>query len=78
MGAVVQRGTATVLNGTPGGVVRGKTGTAEFGTKNPPETRAWFMGFQGDIAFAVLVEQGKSGGTVAAPIAKAFLTDLAG
>jgi cell division protein FtsI/penicillin-binding protein 2 len=78
MGEVVQRGTATVLRNTPGGTVRGKTGTAEFGSKNPPETRAWFIGYRGDIAFAVLVEQGKSGGTVAAPIAKKFLTDLAG
>jgi hypothetical protein len=78
MGEVVQRGTATVLRDTPGGTVRGKTGTAEFGSKNPPETHAWFIGYQGDLAFAVLVEQGKSGGTVAAPIAKAFLTDLAG
>jgi hypothetical protein len=77
MGEVVQRGTATVLRDTPGGTVRGKTGTAEFGTKNPPQTHAWFIGYQGDLAFAVLVEEGKSGGTVAAPIAKAFLTDLA-
>lgn len=77
MAAVVTEGTATVLRGTPGGPVHGKTGTAEFGTKNPPETHAWFIGYQGGIAFAVLVEQGRSGGSVAAPIAKAFLTDLA-
>ena len=38
----------------------------------------WFTGYQGDVAFAVLVEEGKSGGTVAAPIAKEFLTRLAG
>ena len=37
----------------------------------------WFAGYQGDVAFAVLVEEGKSGGTVAAPIAKDFLTALA-
>jgi cell division protein FtsI/penicillin-binding protein 2 len=78
MGEVVSEGTATVLKGTPGGTVRGKTGTAEFGTKNPPETHAWFVGYQGDIAFAVLVEKGASGGSVAAPVAKAFLTALAG
>lgn len=78
MGEVVTDGTATVLRGTPGGIVRGKTGTAEFGTKNPPETHAWFVGYQGDVAFAVLVENGKSGGSVAAPVAKAFLTALAG
>ena len=77
MGQVVSQGTATALKGTPGGTVRGKTGTAEFGTKNPPETHAWFVGYQGDVAFAVLVEKGKSGGTVAAPIAKDFLTALA-
>ncbi len=74
---VVTDGTATALRGTLGGTVCGKTGTAEFGTGHPPQTRAWFIGYQGDVAFAVLVEEGTSGGTVAAPIAKAFLTDLA-
>ena len=54
----------------------GKTGTAEHGSKTPPQTRAWFVGWQGDVAFAVLVEEGRSGGTVAAPLAKAFLADL--
>jgi cell division protein FtsI/penicillin-binding protein 2 len=78
MGRVVTEGTGTALKGTPGGVVHGKSGTAEFGQANPPETHAWFVGYQGDVAFAVLVEKGKSGGTVAAPIAKAFLTNLAG
>ncbi|NYG06748.1 cell division protein FtsI/penicillin-binding protein 2 [Phycicoccus badiiscoriae] len=77
MGEVVNQGTATVLKGTPGGTVRGKTGTAEFGSTNPPQTHAWFVGYQGGMAFAVLVETGKSGGTVAAPIARAFLTTLA-
>jgi cell division protein FtsI/penicillin-binding protein 2 len=77
MGAVVSEGTGVALRSTPGGTVYGKTGTAEFGSTNPPQTRCWFVGFQGNVAFAVLVEQGKSGGTVAAPIAKAFLTHLA-
>ncbi|WP_270888870.1 penicillin-binding transpeptidase domain-containing protein [Pedococcus sp. 5OH_020] len=76
MGEVVSRGTATVLRGTPGGPVRGKTGTAEFGSKNPPQTHAWFVGYQGDVAFAVLVEEGKSGGSVAAPVARRFLSAL--
>ena len=66
MREVVLDGTATALKGTPGGAVHGKTGTAEHGTKTPPETHAWFVGYQGDVAFAVLVEEGKSG-TVAAP-----------
>jgi cell division protein FtsI/penicillin-binding protein 2 len=31
------------------------------------------MAFGGDLAIAVLVEKGRSGGTVAAPIARRFL-----
>ena len=77
MRGVVTDGTATNLKDVPGGPVHGKTGTAEFGNENPPKTRAWFVGYQGDVAFAVLVEEGKSGGTVAAPVAKDFLTRLA-
>jgi cell division protein FtsI/penicillin-binding protein 2 len=77
MRQVVTGGTATTMKDTPGGPVHGKTGTAEFGNQNPPETHAWFVGYQGDVAFAVLVEKGKSGGTVAAPVAKDFLTRLA-
>jgi cell division protein FtsI/penicillin-binding protein 2 len=62
---VVTNGTGTALLGIPGGPVSGKTGTAEFGTEDPPQTHAWFTGFQGDIAFAVLVEDGGFGGKVA-------------
>ena len=78
MASVVADGTGTALRGTPGGPVRGKTGTAEFGDSPDAPPRVWFMGYQGDVAFAVLVEEGKTGGTVAAPIAKSFLTLLAG
>ena len=46
----------------PAAPVRGKTGTAEFGTENPPQTHAWFTGYQGDVAFAVIVEGGGFGG----------------
>jgi cell division protein FtsI/penicillin-binding protein 2 len=75
MRLVVTKGTATpVLGSVPG--VFGKTGTAEFGNATPPATRAWFVGWQGNVAFAVLVEEGKSGAGVAAPIAKAFLARL--
>lgn len=77
MASVVSSGTGTVLRDTPGGPVRGKTGTAEYGSDPNTPPRVWFIGYQGDVAFAVLVEAGKSGGTVAAPIAKAFLTNLA-
>jgi len=77
MRLVVTKGTATAaMSGVPGGPVYGKTGTAEYGTGNPPATHAWFIGWQGNVAFAVLVEEGKSGATVAAPIAKSFLVNL--
>ena len=77
MRLVVTEGTATVMAGTPGGDVSGKTGTAEFGNDSPPRTHAWFTGFQGDVAFAVLVEDGGFGASAAAPLARDFLTKLA-
>jgi cell division protein FtsI/penicillin-binding protein 2 len=60
----------------PGRRVAGKTGTAEFGEADPPRTHAWFVGFSGDLAFAVLVEGGGVGGRVAAPVAGRFLAAL--
>jgi cell division protein FtsI/penicillin-binding protein 2 len=74
MNAVVTSpiGTAAAA-GLPAGTF-GKTGTAEFGTANPPQTDAWFIGYNGDLAFAVLVVGGGVGGTVAAPIAAKFLS----
>lgn len=77
MRAVVTSGTGRALLGLPGGEVFGKTGTAEYGSESPPRTHAWFTGFQGDIAFAVLVDDGGFGAEVAAPVAARFLTDLA-
>jgi cell division protein FtsI/penicillin-binding protein 2 len=76
MRAVVTQGTGTALVGVPGGAVHGKTGTAEFGSKDPPDTHAWFTGYQGDLAFAVIVEGGGFGAQVAAPLAADFLTRL--
>jgi cell division protein FtsI/penicillin-binding protein 2 len=76
MSLVVTSGSARTLLGLAGGPVFAKTGTAEYGTAKPLKTRAWVIGWQGDVAFAVLVEDGRSGGTVAAPIAKAFLQNL--
>lgn len=74
---VVTSGTATVLAKAPGGPVMAKTGTAEYGGGPTPKTHAWLIGFQGDIAFAVYVQDGQSGGTVAAPVALKFLQNLA-
>jgi cell division protein FtsI/penicillin-binding protein 2 len=75
MRAVVTGGTGTALAGLPG-FVAGKSGTAEYGGGDPPPTHAWFIAFRGDLAVAVLVEGGKAGGTVAAPIASRFLQAL--
>ncbi|HEX6969364.1 MAG TPA: penicillin-binding transpeptidase domain-containing protein [Micromonosporaceae bacterium] len=72
---VVTAGTATALRDAPGGPVYGKTGTAEY-DDNPEHTHAWFVGWQGDIAFAVFVEQGGSGSKTAVPIAQHFLRGL--
>ena len=74
---VVTSGTGTALRVVPGGPVRAKTGTAEFGTASPPKTRAWVTGWQSDVAFTAFVEEGKSGGTVAGPVAARFLRALA-
>jgi len=71
MRGVVTHGSGTALAATPGNVA-GKTGTAEFGSGSPPATHAWFICFRGDLALAVLVENGRSGGTVAAPLAARF------
>jgi cell division protein FtsI/penicillin-binding protein 2 len=66
-------GTAARLPGTP---VAGKTGTAEYGTDTPPRTHAWFIAFRGDLAVAVLVDDGGFGGAVAAPIAASFFRSV--
>jgi hypothetical protein len=55
-----------------GAPVAGKTGTAEFGTAAPLHTHAWFIAFRGDLALAVIVEDGGFGGDAAAPIAADF------
>jgi len=74
MRAVVTSGTAAGV-GFPAGVY-GKTGTAEYGTGANPPTHAWFIGYRGDLAFAVLVEGGGLGADSSGPIANAFLRRL--
>ena len=71
MRAVVTSGTAAQV-GFPAGVY-GKTGTAEYGTGPHPPAHAWFIGYRGDLAFAVLVEGGGTGASSAGPIANAFV-----
>jgi peptidoglycan glycosyltransferase len=79
---VAANGTATRML-VDGLVVGGKTGTAQLGT-DPPNSHAWVVGFAGppggpaEIAVAVIVEaqpgaNEQTGGTVAAPIARAVI-----
>lgn len=80
MRLVVTEGSAADLADAPGPPVHGKTGTAEYGDETPPRTHAWFAGYQGDLAFAVLVAETPDafGGQVAAPVAARFLARLHG
>ena len=61
----------------PGIEVAGKTGTAQFLRKGKKDDRCWFLAFapydHPKIALAVMVEGGKSGGGVAAPIASEIM-----
>jgi cell division protein FtsI/penicillin-binding protein 2 len=76
MRLVATEGSAGTLADVPGEPVHAKTGTAEYGTEVPPRTHAWAIGFQRDIAFAVLIEDGTSGSGAAVPVAEAFLRAL--
>jgi len=75
MRSVVASGTGTALSGVAG-EPHGKSGTAEYGGGDPPPTHAWFIAYRGELAVAVLVENGRSGGSVAAPIAAGFFEAL--
>lgn len=74
MRAVVTSGTAAGVGFPPG--VYGKTGTAQYGNGPNPPSHGWFIGYRGDLAFAVLVEGGGTGADSAGPIANAFLRQL--
>ncbi len=72
---VVTSGTGTALADVPGQPL-GKSGTAEYGSGDPPPTHAWFIAARDDVAVAVLAEDKPSGGEYAAPIAARFLDGL--
>ncbi|WP_193071590.1 penicillin-binding transpeptidase domain-containing protein [Brevibacterium sp. FME37] len=76
MRRAVTDGTAGALQDVPGEPVHGKTGTAEYGDETPPRTHSWFAGYQGDVAVAVLVEDGGFGAEAAVPVAKKFFESL--
>ncbi|MGI5155220.1 penicillin-binding transpeptidase domain-containing protein [Microbispora sp. CA-102843] len=72
MSAVTVDGTAAGSE-LPEGVA-GKTGTAE--DWHGGQDHAWFIGYRGDLAFAVFVEHGGTGRGAAVPIAARFLRGL--
>lgn len=76
MEQVVQRGTGTAA-AVRGLRVTGKTGTAENASG---EDHAWFIGSarlpERTIAFAIIVENGGSGGRAAAPIARQIVESM--
>lgn len=73
MFAVVNDGTSTFLQGLPGAPVGAKSGTAQYGTGDPPPTHAWMIAFQGDLAVVVFVEEGDYGTATAGPVLRSFL-----
>jgi len=77
MAQVVASGTAAG-QGLPAGTYA-KTGTAQYGTGKTLKIDAWLIGFRGDIAFAVLVNDSPgNGGPTDGPIAARFLKALGG
>ncbi|CAM5405948.1 Penicillin-binding protein OS=Streptomyces alboniger OX=132473 GN=CP975_14525 PE=3 SV=1 [Streptomyces alboniger] len=77
MRSTVTSGSGRALKDLPG-EPHAKSGTAEFGGEKPPRTHAWMIGYQGgsDLAWAVLLEDGGSGGSDAGPVAARFLRNL--
>jgi len=68
--------TGNRLLGDLPGNIKGKTGTAEFGTDNPPKSHTWFAGTRGDLAIAVFVYDGENSTTGAVPLARQFFTSV--
>jgi penicillin-binding protein 2 len=86
---IVRKGMFNVVNapdGTgqkgavPGVQVAGKTGTAQFWRNGVKDNHVWFLAFapydHPKIALAIMVEGGKSGGDVAAPIAAEIIQKI--
>ena len=74
MAQVVATGTASGKGLPPG--TYAKTGTAQYGSGNPLPQDAWLVGFNGNIAFAMVVVNGGEGGPTDGPLVAKFL-DLA-
>jgi cell division protein FtsI/penicillin-binding protein 2 len=71
MAQVVATGTASG-KGLPAGTYA-KTGTAQYGSGHPLPQDAWLVGFNGNIAFAMVTVNGGEGGPTDGPIVAKFL-----
>jgi cell division protein FtsI/penicillin-binding protein 2 len=76
MHATVTKGAGHAAN-VGGGAVFGQVGTSRLGSAAKGLRSAWFVGYQGKVAFAV-VEFTRSVNVSAAPLAGAFLQDIQG
>jgi cell division protein FtsI/penicillin-binding protein 2 len=76
MGHVVASGTAAGT-GLPSGT-HAKTGTAQYESGGKLKLDAWLMGYDGDVAFAIVVQDsgGVNGGPLDGPAIAKFLTAL--
>jgi cell division protein FtsI/penicillin-binding protein 2 len=72
MREVVTSGTAKSLANVAGPPISGKTGTAQFDDAHPDKTHSWFIGFRGDLAFAVFIQEGGLSTAGAVPLAGQF------
>ncbi|GAB3848152.1 penicillin-binding transpeptidase domain-containing protein [Nesterenkonia populi] len=70
MEGTVPYGTLDFLDPIPGDHVYAKTGTAESGEDLP---HTWVIGFQGDLAVAIFLEEGEWGSTDNGPLLREFL-----
>ncbi len=75
LASVVAEGSGKVVADV--GAQGAKTGTAQYGTQDPPQTHAWMIAMRGDLAVAVFVQDG-TGATTAGPLMHAFLQAFAG
>ena len=75
--AALEDGTGAFLQDAPGEPIGAKTGTAEYGTDDPPDTHGWMVAVQGDLAVAVFVEDAESGSVTAGPLLEEFLRNIA-
>jgi cell division protein FtsI/penicillin-binding protein 2 len=71
MAQVVATGTASGKGLPPG--TYAKTGTAQYGSGHPLPQDAWLVGFNGNIAFAMVTINGGEGGPTDGPVVAKFL-----